>query len=210
MRESATEKLIYNVGAGRGYSVRELARACQQATAVPFPVHEHPRRAGDPPYVVGDARLIFQELGWWASEAHTAHSACIFPFTCTAYVCVSANRLPPAPRVLEGLGEIGMRCPPATHTHSPPATHTHTCTAYMCRLCVCRRRASHTNLTESLEHAWRWRQAIRADHHHHVKDPATTITPIRTPDHPKLFIPTADQIAARGLRGEKRVRKQKG
>ena len=56
--------LIYNVGAGRGYSVKELASACQRATGVRFPVQEHPRRQGDPPFVVGDARKIYAELGW--------------------------------------------------------------------------------------------------------------------------------------------------
>merc|ERR1711971_688532 len=86
--ETPTAKLVYNVGAGQGYSVRELAAACQRATGVAFRVDEHPRRQGYPPYVVGDARLIFAELGW---------------------------------------------------------------------------RASHTNLTESIEHAWRWRLKLRAE-----------------------------------------------
>ena len=71
---AATEKLIYNVGAGRGYSVKELAVACQKATGVAFPVHEHPRRPGDPPFIVGDARLIFAELGWRASRTNLTAS----------------------------------------------------------------------------------------------------------------------------------------
>ena len=66
--------LIYNVGAGRGNSVRELANACQRATGVAFPVVEHARRQGDPPYIVGDARKIFAELGWRAQYTNLTES----------------------------------------------------------------------------------------------------------------------------------------
>jgi len=58
------QPLVYNVGTGVGNSVRELAKACQLATGVQFPVVEHSRRPGDPPYIVGDARKIYAELGW--------------------------------------------------------------------------------------------------------------------------------------------------
>ena len=68
MGAKATDKLVYNVGCGRGYSVKEFAYACQAATGVQFPIKEHPRRAGDPPYVVGDARLIYAELEWKAKR----------------------------------------------------------------------------------------------------------------------------------------------
>ena len=66
--------MVYNVGAGMGNSVRELARACQKATGVAFPVVEHARRQGDPPYIVGDARKIYAELGWRAQYTNLTES----------------------------------------------------------------------------------------------------------------------------------------
>jgi UDP-glucose 4-epimerase len=54
----------YNVGTGRGYSVREVIRTVEEVTGLPVPVVEAPRRAGDPAELVADATLIRRELGW--------------------------------------------------------------------------------------------------------------------------------------------------
>ncbi|AWM42301.1 UDP-glucose 4-epimerase [Gemmata obscuriglobus] len=59
-------KLQYNVGLGRGYSVREVIAAVEQVTGLKVPVKEEPRRAGDPPALVADAGKIARELGWSA------------------------------------------------------------------------------------------------------------------------------------------------
>jgi UDP-glucose 4-epimerase len=56
--------LRYNVGTGRGYSVREVIRTVQDVTGLTVPVVEGPRRAGDPAELVADAALIRRELGW--------------------------------------------------------------------------------------------------------------------------------------------------
>ena len=69
-----TPPLIYNVGAAQGNSVRQLAKACQQATGIAFPVVEHRRRQGDPPFIVGDARKIYAELGWRAQYTNLTQS----------------------------------------------------------------------------------------------------------------------------------------
>jgi UDP-glucose-4-epimerase GalE len=57
-------KLAYNVGIGRGYSVREVIRTVEEVTGRSVPVREGPRRPGDPPALVADATRIRTELGW--------------------------------------------------------------------------------------------------------------------------------------------------
>ena len=56
----------FNVGMGRGYSVREVIRTVEQVTGKPIEVVEAPRRAGDPPALVASADKIRRDLGWSA------------------------------------------------------------------------------------------------------------------------------------------------
>lgn len=56
--------LAYNVGTGKGSSVREVIRAVEEVSGRKVPVREGPRRAGDPPELVADASKIRHELGW--------------------------------------------------------------------------------------------------------------------------------------------------
>ncbi|HYH64516.1 MAG TPA: UDP-glucose 4-epimerase GalE [Urbifossiella sp.] len=56
--------LRYNVGTGRGYSVREVIRTVEDVTGLTVPVAEAPRRPGDPAELVADAALVRRELGW--------------------------------------------------------------------------------------------------------------------------------------------------
>jgi UDP-glucose-4-epimerase GalE len=53
-----------NVGAGSGYSVREVIRAVERLSGLSVPVQEGPRRAGDPPSLVAAAGKAQQILGW--------------------------------------------------------------------------------------------------------------------------------------------------
>jgi len=57
----------YNLGIGRGYSVREIIAAVREVTGCEFAVREEPRREGDPPRLFADPRKIQSELGWRAS-----------------------------------------------------------------------------------------------------------------------------------------------
>ena len=57
-------KLAYNVGIGRGYSVREVIATVEAVTGKKVPVKEGPRRPGDPAELVADAGKIRRELGW--------------------------------------------------------------------------------------------------------------------------------------------------
>jgi UDP-glucose 4-epimerase len=54
----------YNVGTGRGYSVREVLAAVRRVTGAKVPERVAPRRAGDPPVLVAAPDLIRRELGW--------------------------------------------------------------------------------------------------------------------------------------------------
>ena len=56
----------FNVGTGRGYSVREVIEVCRRVTGHPIPAREAPRRAGDPPRLVADAGRIGRALAWRA------------------------------------------------------------------------------------------------------------------------------------------------
>jgi len=58
------ESGVFNCGYGRGYSVLEVLDAVREVTGVDFPVEYAGRRAGDPPALVADSRLIRERLGW--------------------------------------------------------------------------------------------------------------------------------------------------
>jgi UDP-glucose 4-epimerase len=58
------EQLVYNVGSGKGFSVREVIEAARAVSGHAIPVVESPRRPGDPPRLVASPDKIRSELGW--------------------------------------------------------------------------------------------------------------------------------------------------
>ncbi|HDD54713.1 MAG TPA: UDP-glucose 4-epimerase, partial [Chloroflexi bacterium] len=58
------EKLVYNLGNGKGYSVREVIETARQVTGQPIPAEETPRRPGDSPRLVASSGKIKKELDW--------------------------------------------------------------------------------------------------------------------------------------------------
>lgn len=62
---------IYNVGSGRGTSVRDLLAAARRVTGCPIPAREGPPRAGDPPVLVACTDRIRRELGWSPASSDT-------------------------------------------------------------------------------------------------------------------------------------------
>ncbi len=60
------EELIFNIGTGQGVSVREVLDACRRITGHAIPAVVAPRRAGDPPRLVGSPARIEAALGWTA------------------------------------------------------------------------------------------------------------------------------------------------
>ena len=63
-RDTQPEQLIYNLGSGRGFSVREVIVAASAVTGKRIQVEECPRRAGDPPVLVASSERIKRELHW--------------------------------------------------------------------------------------------------------------------------------------------------
>jgi UDP-glucose 4-epimerase len=57
-------ELIYNLGNGKGYSVREVIETIKKISGKKFKVIEAPRRPGDPPVLTADATKAQKELGW--------------------------------------------------------------------------------------------------------------------------------------------------
>jgi UDP-glucose 4-epimerase len=57
-------ELIYNLGNGAGYSVREVIDVAREVTGHPIPEVEMPRRPGDAPRLVASAEKARRELGW--------------------------------------------------------------------------------------------------------------------------------------------------
>jgi UDP-glucose 4-epimerase len=57
---------VYNLGIGRGYSVREVLESAGRVTGVAIPVEYGPRRPGDPAILYANAEKIQKELGWAA------------------------------------------------------------------------------------------------------------------------------------------------
>ncbi|KAL8168371.1 hypothetical protein V2J09_009870 [Rumex salicifolius] len=58
---------IYNVGTGKGRSVKEFVKACMEATGVDIKVEYLPRRPGDYAQVYSDPSKIRLELNWTAT-----------------------------------------------------------------------------------------------------------------------------------------------
>lgn len=61
---SCSDKLIYNLGTGNGYTVNEVIQAAESVTHRSVIVKPKLRRAGDPPILVASAEKASSELGW--------------------------------------------------------------------------------------------------------------------------------------------------
>jgi len=61
---AAQNRLVFNLGNGQGFSVREVIESARRVTGHPIPAEVHPRRAGDPAVLVASSEKAVQELGW--------------------------------------------------------------------------------------------------------------------------------------------------
>ncbi len=61
---AAKSRLIFNLGNGKGFSVREVIESARRVTGHPIPAELQPRRAGDPAVLVASSEKAIRELGW--------------------------------------------------------------------------------------------------------------------------------------------------
>lgn len=59
----------FNLGTGKGISVREIVEACRKVTGHPIPVRMCPRRPGDPAELFASGMKARRELGWDPSHS---------------------------------------------------------------------------------------------------------------------------------------------
>jgi len=59
-----SERLIYNLGNGQGFSVKEVIEGARRVTGHAIPVAELGRRSGDPAVLIASSEKIRRELGW--------------------------------------------------------------------------------------------------------------------------------------------------
>ncbi len=63
-RLDSEAELVYNLGNGKGYTVREVIETVKKISGKDFKVIEADRRAGDPAVLTADAGKVRSELGW--------------------------------------------------------------------------------------------------------------------------------------------------
>ncbi|MCE5187483.1 MAG: UDP-glucose 4-epimerase GalE [Planctomycetaceae bacterium] len=63
-RLGSEPELVYNLGNGKGYSVRDVIETVKRVSNRDFKVVEAERRPGDPPVLTADASRAASELGW--------------------------------------------------------------------------------------------------------------------------------------------------
>ena len=62
--EAAEHRLIYNLGNGKGFSVKEVIESARRVTGHPIPAELCPRRPGDPAFLIASSEKAIRELGW--------------------------------------------------------------------------------------------------------------------------------------------------
>jgi UDP-glucose 4-epimerase len=58
------DRLIFNLGNGKGFSVREVIESARRVTGHAIPADMQPRRAGDPAVLIASSEKAIKELGW--------------------------------------------------------------------------------------------------------------------------------------------------
>jgi len=58
------DRLIFNLGNGKGFSVREVIESARRVTGHPIPAEVCPRRPGDPAFLIASSEKAIRELGW--------------------------------------------------------------------------------------------------------------------------------------------------
>ena len=64
------DRMVYNLGNGLGFSVREVVESARRVTGRPIAVEELPRRPGDPAVLIASSARIETDLGWKPGYTH--------------------------------------------------------------------------------------------------------------------------------------------
>ncbi len=64
---------VYNIGLGKGYSVREVHARAERIIGAKIPIREGPYRAGDPAVLCASPRRLISELGWEPQNSDLDH-----------------------------------------------------------------------------------------------------------------------------------------
>lgn len=62
--KETNESGIYNLGNGKGFSVKQVIDTCRKVTGHAIPAEVAPRRAGDPAVLIASSEKARKELGW--------------------------------------------------------------------------------------------------------------------------------------------------
>lgn len=58
------DRLIFNLGNGQGFSVKEVIESARRVTGRPIPADVLPRRPGDPAVLIASSEKAIRDLGW--------------------------------------------------------------------------------------------------------------------------------------------------
>jgi UDP-glucose 4-epimerase len=61
---AAASRLVYNLGNGAGFTVKEVIDSVRRVTGHPIPVELNPRRPGDPAFLIASSEKAIAELNW--------------------------------------------------------------------------------------------------------------------------------------------------
>ena len=62
--DARKQRLIFNLGNGQGFSVREVIESARRVAGHAIPAEVHPRRPGDPAVLVASSEKAIRQLGW--------------------------------------------------------------------------------------------------------------------------------------------------
>jgi UDP-glucose 4-epimerase len=68
MLRKGGESNVYNLGSGKGFSVKEMIEVARKVTGHPIPAVVQARRSGDPAVLIASSDKIKQQLGWKPSR----------------------------------------------------------------------------------------------------------------------------------------------
>ncbi len=76
LQKGAPSQLVYNVGYGQGYTVKEVIQTMKKVSGIDFPVIEAGRRDGDPPCLTANSDR-FKKESLWSPQYNDLEAICL-------------------------------------------------------------------------------------------------------------------------------------